>query len=179
MIRTALVMAAMSALVFHLGGCQRGPASPAEDSTAMAAPAAQPTAGPAQRLEPAASGKVAQPSLAKRPEDVLDAFAAAIEARDWRSVRAFWADKGDRSGMDARLFAETWGRLKAPAVVIGEGQQEGAAGSIYYTAPVVITDGDRTITGDVILRRVNNVPGASAEQLRWHIDSTTLNPGKP
>ncbi|QOV94019.1 hypothetical protein [Novosphingobium sp. ES2-1] len=119
---------------------------------------------------------MAQPSLAKRPEDVLDAFAAAIEARDWRSVRAFWADKGNRSGMDAETFAETWGTLKAPSVVISEGQQEGAAGSIYYTAPVVITDGDRTITGDVILRRVNNVPGASAEQLRWHIDSTTLKP---
>lgn len=142
----------------------------------MAAPAALSSGSPVQKAEPALSGEAAQPSLAKRPEDVLDAFAAAIEARDWRSVRAFWADKGDRSGMDDAMFAETWGTLKAPSVVISEGQQEGAAGSIYYTAPVVITDGDRTITGEVILRRVNNVPGASAEQLRWHIDSTTLKP---
>lgn len=142
----------------------------------MAAPAALSSGSPVQKAEPALSGEAAQPSLAKRPEDVLDAFAAAIEARDWRSVRAFWADKGDRSGMDDAMFVETWGRLKAPSVVISEGQQEGAAGSIYYTAPVVITDGDRTITGEVILRRVNNVPGASAEQLRWHIDSTTLKP---
>lgn len=114
--------------------------------------------------------------MAKRPEDVLDAFAAAIEARDWRSVRAFWGENGDRSGMDMATFAERWGVLKSPSVVVGEGQQEGAAGSIYYTAPVVITDGDRTVNGEVILRRVNNVPGATAEQLRWHIDSTTLAP---
>lgn len=114
--------------------------------------------------------------MAKRPEDVIDAFAAAIEARDWRTVRAFWADSGNRSGMDAATFAAKWGTLKSPSVVVGEGQQEGAAGSIYYTAPVVITDGDRTVTGEVILRRVNNVPGATAEQLRWHVDSTTLAP---
>lgn len=115
-------------------------------------------------------------SIAKRPEEVLDAFAGAIEARDWRTVRAFWGDKGDRSGMDAAAFAEKWSALKEPSVVLGEGQQEGAAGSIYYTAPVVITDGERTVSGKVVLRRVNNVPGATAEQLRWHIDSTTLSP---
>lgn len=114
--------------------------------------------------------------MAKRPEEVLDAFAAAIEARDWHSVRAFWGDEGRRSGMDAATFAQVWGRLKSPSVVVGEGQQEGAAGSIYYTAPVVITDGDRTVSGEIILRRVNNVPGATAEQLRWHVDSTTLAP---
>lgn len=114
--------------------------------------------------------------MAKRPEEVLDAFAAAIEARDWRTVRAFWGDQGGRSGMDAASFSEKWANLKAPSVVVGEGQQEGAAGSIYYTAPVVITDGDRTVSGEVVLRRVNNVPGATAEQLRWHVDSTTLEP---
>lgn len=114
--------------------------------------------------------------MAKRPEEVLDALAAAIEARDWHSVRAFWGDKGAQSGMDPARFAEVWGSLKSPSVVVGEGQQEGAAGSIYYTAPVVITDGDRTISGDVVLRRANNVPGATTEQLRWHVDSTTLKP---
>jgi hypothetical protein len=32
MIRTALATAAASALVFHLGGCQRGPAMPSPDA---------------------------------------------------------------------------------------------------------------------------------------------------
>ncbi|MGV3510955.1 MAG: hypothetical protein ACO1OX_03015 [Novosphingobium sp.] len=177
MIRTALVTAAASALVFHLGGCQKGPASPAPDTTTAAAAesgarVALAAATPARQVTPA----VAPASMAKRPEEVIDAFAAAIEARDWRSVRAFWGDSGNRSGMDGASFAKKWGSLKAPSVVVGEGQQEGAAGSIYYTAPVVITDGDRTVNGEVVLRRVNNVPSATPEQLRWHVDSTTLVP---
>jgi hypothetical protein len=53
------------------------------------------------------------------------------------------------------------------------GESEGAAGSIYYTAPVTIIDGARRLTGEVVLRRVNDVPGATPEQLRWHIESTT------
>jgi hypothetical protein len=32
------------------------------------------------------------------------------------------------------------------------------------------------LKGDVVLRRVNDVPGATEEQLRWHIESTTLTP---
>jgi hypothetical protein len=106
----------------------------------------------------------------------MDAFAAAIEARDWPTVRAFWGEHGARSGMDEAAFAAKWDRLAKPSVVIGEGQQEGAAGSIYYTAPVLITDGSRTLRGEIVLRRANNVPGASAEQLRWHVESTTIEP---
>ena len=30
--------------------------------------------------------------------------------------------------------------------------------------------------GQYVVRRVNDVPGASADQLRWHIDSATLKP---
>lgn len=180
MIRTALATAAASALVFHLGGCQKGPASPAAETAteASAVPLAGSATATAASPAPAHSelAHAAQPSMAKRPEEVLDALAAAIEARDWHSVRAFWGDKGARSGMDAATFAEVWGSLKSPSVVVGEGQQEGAAGSIYYTAPVVITDGERTISGEVVLRRTNNVPGATSEQLRWHVDSTTLKP---
>ena len=42
--------------------------------------------------------------------------------------------------------------------------------------PVTITDGNRVLQGEVVLRRVNDVSGASPEQLRWHIDTTTLTP---
>jgi len=76
----------------------------------------------------------------------------------------------------ARHFAARWDRLRRPLVNIGAGVQEGAAGSLYYSAPVTITDGSRRITGTVTIRRVNDVPGASAEQLRWHADATTRAP---
>jgi len=53
---------------------------------------------------------------------------------------------------------------------------EGAAGSLFYTVPVNIDDGARTISGEIVLRRANDVPGATREQLRWHVESTTLEP---
>lgn len=174
MTRTTFALAAASALVFHLGGCQKGPATPAP-----AASEAEPAPTPASQTPLPAKAQEetpAQPSLSRRPEEVLDAFASAIEARDWRALRAFWGEHGTRSGMDEAAFAAHWGKLKSPNVSVGQGQQEGAAGSIYYTAPVVITDGERTIAGEVVFRRVNDVPGATSEQLRWHVESTTLEP---
>lgn len=89
-------------------------------------------------------------------------------------MRAFWGDMGARSNMDEAAFAAKWDVLKAPKVTIGAGAQEGAAGSLYYTAPITIVDGDRTLRGEVIIRRVNDVDGATTEQLRWHVESLSL-----
>jgi len=33
-----------------------------------------------------------------------------------------------------------------------------------------------TWRGEIVIRRVNDVDGASDEQLRWHIESTTIDP---
>ena len=99
-----------------------------------------------------------------------------MEARNWSAVRAYWGDKGARSGVSNTAFAARWSTLRAPRVTVGQGDQEGGAGSLYYTVPVTITDGNRVLQGEVVLRRVNDVSGASPEQLRWHIDTTTLTP---
>ena len=55
------------------------------------------------------------------------------------------------------------------------GEMEGAAGSIYITEPVVFYGKDANAksfcrSGDVILRRVNDVPGSTEAQRRWHIE---------
>ena len=55
------------------------------------------------------------------------------------------------------------------------GDMEGAAGSIYVTVPVGLLwqdQGRRTFRrgADVILRRVNDVPGSTEAQRRWHIE---------
>ncbi|WP_421850788.1 hypothetical protein [Novosphingobium sp.] len=118
----------------------------------------------------------ARPPSSRDPDEVLRAWGAAIEARDWTMVRAFWGDHGARSGVSETDFAAQWAGLHYPKVTFGKGDSEGAAGSIYYTAPVTITDGSRVIAGEVVLRRVNDVDGATPEQLRWHIESTTLKP---
>ncbi len=173
MIRSCLVAALASALVFHLGGCQKGPASPAPEPVASEASAAAPALSQAAQapLAPTGPGK---PSYARNPAEVLDAFAATIEARDWKALRAFWGDKGERSAMTEEAFATRWSTLLAPEVSVGTGTQEGGAGSLYYTASVTIIDGKRQVQGEVTIRRVNDVDGASTEQLRWHIESTTL-----
>jgi hypothetical protein len=116
----------------------------------------------------------ARPPGSHDPDVVLRAWGDAIEARDWVVVRAFWGDHGTRSGLSETDFAARWAGLHYPKVTFGKGESEGAAGSIYYTAPVTITDGSRIITGEVVLRRVNDVDGATSEQLRWHIESTSL-----
>lgn len=175
MIRAALATAAASALVFHLGGCQKGPASPSPDATeSVPAPAQTPTALVTPRPLPVVTPGA--PSLARDPAQAMQALADAIEARDWAAVRGFWGDNGQRSGMDERAFAAKWSTLLAPVVTVGKGEQEGAAGSLYYTAPITIVDGARTISGQVVMRRVNDVPGATPEQLRWHIESSSLAP---
>src|SRR4030095_9978805 len=53
--------------------------------------------------------------------------------------------------------------------------EEGAAGSIYITVPAKFSARDKmtgsAVTGDwnIVLRRVNDVPGSSPSQRRWHI----------
>jgi len=168
MIRTALAIVCAAALAMPLAGCDRPEPVPQPQVAANApSPSATPTA------EIRAPGV---PPTSRDPAEVLAMWAKAVETRDWVTVRAFWGDHGARSGLSDKDFAARWSSLRDPKVTIGKGAQEGAAGSSYYTAPVRIVDGARVVTGEVVLRRVNDVDGATDEQLRWHIESTTLVP---
>lgn len=171
--KRACLAAALAAITISLGGCDRQqPDPPVPENTALPeaiapAPSATPTA------EIAAPGK---PSESRDPVEVLKDWGDAVQLRDWPTVRAYWGDAGARSGLSDKAFAARWSSLLDPKVTIYKGEQEGAAGSLYYTAPVRIIDGPRTVRGEVVLRRVNDVDGATDEQLRWHIESSTLEP---
>ena len=104
------------------------------------------------------------------------AWAKAISLKDWDAAYAYWGDHGARSGLSREAHAAQWAALTRPDLEIGKGTIEGAAGSSFYTVPVTVIDGKRRIRGEVVLRRVNDVPGATDEQLRWHIVSSTLKP---
>jgi hypothetical protein len=61
------------------------------------------------------------------------------------------------------------------------GQVEGAAGSLYVELPVRVSGRLRSgrpfsQRGTVTLRRVGDVPGATASQRRWHIYRTDVRP---
>jgi hypothetical protein len=58
-------------------------------------------------------------------------------------------------------------------------EQQGAAGSLYYEAPAVLRFGQAMPErGSLVLRLVNDVDGATPEQLRWHIERSTIGAGQ-
>lgn len=110
------------------------------------------------------------------PDAVLRGWALAIAQRDWPRVRALWGNHGADSGLSPQDFALRWRRLRHPRVTVEPGQEEGAAGSLYYTTTVTLTNGQRRWSAPVTLRRVNDVDGATPEQLRWHFDRSVREP---
>jgi len=117
------------------------------------------------------------------PEGAIDAvrrYYGAIDGRDFRAAYALWARDGTASGKTFEEFAAGFARTAHASVEItGPVAQEGAAGSSYAEVPVrvqaTLTSGEvQRFEGRYVLRRVNDVPGATPEQLRWHIDSARL-----
>jgi hypothetical protein len=143
--------------------------------TACSAEEAPPAAEPAAKAEIAPPQlTVPSPSASRNPAEVLLAWAGAMSLKQWDAAYLYWEAKGAGTGMNVDQFKAHWGRLDNPEFEVHPGVSEGAAGSLYYTAPVVLIDGKARIEGEVVLRRVNDVPGASAEDLRWHVESHTL-----
>jgi hypothetical protein len=109
---------------------------------------------------------------------VLLSFARAIELREFDQA---WAmlDEADQVKWSKSEWRKLFADLGEITVAVPGGTMEGAAGSSYYTSQATITADDKDgrpvrYEGPIVLRRVNDVPGASAEQLRWHIDSVKL-----
>lgn len=173
-----------------LAGCGQEPV-PAPQKTATGAPApVAATAEPPAVAEPAATPAPEQaPPLiaeadkgAKGARSVLLAWAHALERGDYAAAFAQWGAEAEaRSGMTAAEHAAWWGRFKTITVAMPDGTMEGAAGSSYYEAPTTVVGKQQNgkpyrLEGSVVLRRVNDVPGATPDQLRWHIERVELNP---
>lgn len=116
------------------------------------------------------------------PVQVVRDYYAAINDRQYGTAYRCWADRGRASGKSLRAFAAGFARTRSARVFIGRVRPpEGAAGSIYVTVPVRVearlANGNaQRFAGSYTLRRVNNVPGATREQLEWHIASARLRP---
>ena len=106
--------------------------------------------------------------------DTLEEFDDALARGDFALTARVWNDPVID---DARLKALFAG-YKRPAIAISGIGQEGAAGSLYCTVSGTLTDaGDpskRPQKGEIVLKRVNDVPGATAQQLRWTIRSSSF-----
>ena len=191
------------ALIAAIGGlCACGPSQPqrsapnnAEEAQPANSDKAQP--GTADKAEPGSADKV-QPGLvanfevtetAPLPEPVIDpksSEAAAGLARGFVNLL-------NRGRFDAAYmligpgapprgdFDRQFGALTDLAVTMGtSGGQEGAAGSSYMSIPVRVAGRlngkrvDRPMT--LIMRRVNDVPGSTEAQRRWHIERIEAQP---
>jgi hypothetical protein len=154
-------------------------ADPAEDLAAARAPAPPASVPPGPGAPgglpddrtPVSEAPVPDAS-AQGAAKVVQSYYALIEAGRYAEARALWP--GEPSASDAAFAAGFAGYSDYHAQIGAPGGMEGAAGSSYVEVPVVLYG--RTKDGaafsrkaKVTLRRVNDVPGSTAEQRRWHI----------
>ena len=112
---------------------------------------------------------------------VIRDYYAAIAAGDYARAYRYWADGGAASGQSFEQFRAGFAETASVMATVGApGRVEGAAGSRYVSVPVEVhatttAGAAQCFRGTYTLRRAV-VPGATAEQRRWHITSADLRP---
>lgn len=119
------------------------------------------------------------PNSAEAAGQVMQQYGALLEQRRFAEARKLWGDSGLTDAQFASQFADY---SEVHAQVGKPGDTEGAAGSIYVAVPFVLygrlkSGGQFIRSGSATLRRVNDVPGATRAQLRWHIAQIEFGPG--
>jgi hypothetical protein len=150
--------------------------APAANVTINEAPPAPPNV-PANIVEqnrpdplPEPKGPI-DPKSVEAAGQVVQSYGALIEQKRWSEANALW---GERTA--AAKFQSGLSEAREVHLEIGNlGEPEGAAGSIYVTMPVIFYGDAKNgqpfrRSADVILRRVNDVPGSTEAQRRWHIE---------
>ncbi|MEO6093859.1 MAG: hypothetical protein ABIT04_01115 [Novosphingobium sp.] len=188
---------AIGATLLLLAGCRERRAEPApgspEQAPAATAPALPssaassegaeasvpiaPVAGEGSSLDDRAA-LLDRTALSERrdPDRLLRFYAAALRQGRWSLAASAWRSS---SGVTAATLKSAYDRGRPPGLTLGKGKIEGAAGSLYYEVPVTLRFvAGPPQTGTLTLRRVNDVPGASAEQLAWRIERSTIGAGQ-
>ena len=103
--------------------------------------------------------------------EVVQNYGALLEQNRWSEANALWGDTAAAAKFQSALAQAADVHLESG----NPGDPEGAAGSIYVTVPVIIYGDSKDgqpfrRSADVILRRVNDVPGSTEAQRRWHIE---------
>ncbi len=110
--------------------------------------------------------------------NVLLSFARAIELEEWDQA---WAmlDDASKDRWSKAAWTSMFEDLGTITVAVPNGSMEGAAGSTYYSTDLTITAEDAQgrpvrYEGPIVLRRSNDVPGATVAQRHWSIYELTL-----
>ena len=115
--------------------------------------------------------------------NVVRQYYADLDRGDFRAAYERWGSNGEDSHQSFADFKRGFAETASTSVEVGApGDGGGAAGSIYIDVPVTVharlKDGAaQTFTGHYTLRRVNDVPGSTQAQRRWHLYSAELKAG--
>jgi len=115
------------------------------------------------------------PALASKDcVEVVQFYLEALGGREFERAALVWDDPV----IDAARLEALFGEYRVPEFAWNEPYVEGAAGSLYCTVSGVLTDAEDEAKapreGTLLLRRANDVPGATADQLRWTLRSSTF-----
>ncbi|QIL01783.1 hypothetical protein G7078_02595 [Sphingomonas sinipercae] len=183
--KRVLISAAAMLPLAACGGtdpAQTNAATPPAQQPAERAPLSPPTPGTAGGLPIQPGSPVAEPNgpidpkSAEAAGQVVQLYAALVEAKKFdEAARLRPGNTGASLKQDYAGYSEVHMQIGAPS------EPEGAAGSAYVTVPVVVygrqLDGKQfSNPGTVTLRRINDVPGSTEEQRRWHIETIVLKP---
>ena len=106
---------------------------------------------------------------------VLRYYATALHARLFPAASRIWPAQ---SGVDGTVLQQRYADYRSIDLQIGKLSVEEAAGSLFCEAQVTLLEaagtGRAPQRGVITLRRVNDVPGATAQQRRWTIRQSTL-----
>jgi hypothetical protein len=140
------------------------PAAPAPPAPHPPPPAPNP-----QQL-PERKGPI-DPKSVEAAGQVVQHYGALIEQGRWTASRELWSNADA-----AKAFERNFRTYADVHIEIGDlGEAEGAAGSIYVTEPVTFYGkknggGEYRRAAEITLRRVNDVPGSTDAERRWHIE---------
>jgi len=168
------------AMALLLAGCSQSQPNQDENFSLLVPNAANPVRPPpppAHSPEPSLAepqGEI-DPKSAEAAGQLVQHYGALIEQGRWTDSWKLWS-----SAAAARQFDRNWRNDSEIHLSVGKlGEPEGAAGSIYVTVPVSFygktkAGGSFRTAAEAIVRRVNDVPGSTGEQRRWHIERVDL-----
>ncbi len=145
-----------------------GVATEASSLDELETPLATESSTPAVQLDYAALDE------RKNPERLLHYFADAVRKGAWDDAAKAWSSDADIT--PEQIETAFTGRSKVE-LVFGKGDSQSAAGTSFYVAPLVVDfldKGDTDLRGTIVLRRANDVPGASQQQLNWRIERSDV-----
>lgn len=178
-----------------LSGCSADEDTPAATTTATATSDTVPTASPFPTGTGAPTTGTATPEgtptteatpdgmgeqTAEGAVAVLDQYFSAIGTGDYETAYSLWRNEGEASGQTYEEFVAGFDATASVSWDIGEpGRIDAGAGQRYIEIPVRITarttDGEsQRFEGAYVLHHTADVPGATAEQRLWRIDSAEV-----